>query len=278
MDDATRWLGRRESQTESISPAHVDRIRSTLGPVNAWPDDELPPLWHWGFLSPAASEDQLGAEGHVNGTGLVAVTPDLQRMWAGGSLTWHAPIKIDEVAVRQSEVVAVRDKQGRQGPLRFVTVAHRYHQASRCCVEEEQILVYRPPSAPRLEPGPPPPPGQWAEIVVPTPVMLFRYSAVTFNGHRIHYDWPYATKEEGYPGLVVHGPLTLTLSLMAFLRAHPFARPHHLTYRNRRPLISPHPFRVCGSIRSAGEADLYAAHDEGIAQTAQLTFRSSGEP
>ena len=102
------------------------------------------------------------------------------------------------------------------------------------------------------------PEGAWQESVTPTPTLLFRYSAVTFNGHRIHYDWPYATETEGYPGLVVHGPLMATLSLRAFCRANPAARLRHFAYRGVRPLIAPHPFEVSGRVVAAGKAELKA--------------------
>jgi itaconyl-CoA hydratase/mesaconyl-C4 CoA hydratase len=156
--------------------------------------------------------------------------------------------------------------------LLFVTVRHDYSQDGRLCVREEQDIVYREPNPPKLNSGAAPEPGDWSEIIVPTPTLLFRYSAVTFNGHRIHYDYPYVTETEGYPGLVVHGPMIATFNLRAFIRANPDRHVRHFSYRGLRPLNVPSPFHVGGRIVDAGEAQLWAGNEDGIAQSAHVQF------
>ena len=154
----------------------------------------------------------------------------------------------------------------------FVTVKHEYWQDGAVAIAEEQDIVYRQPSPPKLVGSEPAPASAWRETIHPSPVLLFRYSAVTFNGHRIHYDYPYVTQEEGYPGLVVHGPMIATLMVAAFRHAHPQARLDHLAYRGLRPLISPTPFDVAGRVAEPGLADLWAEQDGTLAHQAQLRF------
>src|SRR5690606_37345708 len=137
---------------------------------------------------------------------------------------------------------------------------------------EEQDIVYREPTPPKLTGNGALPQGSWQETVTPSPTLLFRYSAVTFNGHRIHYDWPYVTQTEGYPGLVVHGPLMATLNLRAFCRANPEARVRRFAYRGVRPLIAPQPFDIGGRIVAPGQAELWTGKAEGVAQQAEVTF------
>jgi itaconyl-CoA hydratase/mesaconyl-C4 CoA hydratase len=163
-------------------------------------------------------------------------------------------------------------KHGRTGALLFVTVRHEYHQAGEIVVQEEQDIVYRQPTPPKLAGSEPAPQAQWRDTVEPSPVLLFRYSAVTFNGHRIHYDHPYVTGTEGYPGLVVHGPLIATEMVAAFSRAHPKARPTHLSYRGLRPLIAPAPFQVAGRLTEPGVAQLWAEQGGTLAHQAELRF------
>ncbi|KAG1186039.1 hypothetical protein G6F35_014738 [Rhizopus arrhizus] len=183
--------------------------------------------------------DGLGTDGHPSRGGFLPPAQDRNRMWAGGRVEFRQPLKVGVPAERVSTVAEVKEKTGRTGALLFVTVRHEYHQAGEIVILEEQDIVYRQPSPPKLAGSEPAPQAQWRDTVNPTSVLLFRYSAVTFNGHRIHYDHPYVTGTEGYPGLVVHGPLIATEMVAAFTRAHPKARLTHLSYRGLRPLISP---------------------------------------
>jgi len=183
---------------------------------------------------------------------------------------------VGTLAERRTTILDVQEKTGRTGQLLFVTLRHEYTQAGTLAISEEQDIVYRQPTPPKLTGSTPAPSGEWRETVTPAPTLLFRYSAVTFNGHRIHYDHPYVTQTEGYPGLVVHGPLIATLMLAAFRRAQPGAVLQHLSYRGLRPLIAPTPFTVAGRVADTtahpGVADLWAEQDGTLAHQAQLQF------
>jgi itaconyl-CoA hydratase/mesaconyl-C4 CoA hydratase len=159
--------------------------------------------------------------------------------------------------------------------LLFVTVRHDYSQNGQLCLREEQDIVYREPNPPKLASDQAPATAQWSETITPTPTLLFRYSAVTFNGHRIHYDHPYVTATEGYAGLVVHGPMIATLLLRACVRANPQARVRHFAYRGVRPLTVPTPFDVSGRLLEPGQAQLWAGNEAGVAQSADVTFDPS---
>ena len=165
--------------------------------------------------------------------------------------------------MRESEITDIQEKQGRSGALLFVTVRHRYRQAAAVAVEEEQDIVYREPSAPRLSLDRPMPDPDWSETITPDPTLLFRYSAVTFNSHRIHYDWPYVTDAEGYPGLVVHGPLLATL--MCGLAGHARAdRPvAGFEFRGMRPVLDSETFTVCGKADGDDAIDVWVANGDG---------------
>lgn len=154
----------------------------------------------------------------------------------------------------------------------FVTLAHDLWQEKQLCVSEEQDIVYREPNPPKLSAGESLPETQWSEDISPDPLLLFRYSAVTFNAHRIHFDWPYVTRTEGYPGLVVQGPLTATLNLAAFVRANPLARVRQFSFRGIRPLIAPAHFKVGGHHTQHGFAELWAGDETGISQRASVEF------
>jgi itaconyl-CoA hydratase/mesaconyl-C4 CoA hydratase len=195
-------------------------------------------------------------------------------MWAGGRLKFFEPLRVGTPARRESTILAVNEKTGRTGKLLFVTVGHQYVQGDRLCIDEEQDIVYREPSPPKLQGSKGAPDAQWSEEVTPSTLMLFRYSAVTYNGHRIHYDHPYATQTEGYPGLVVHGPMLATLMCRSFTRANPDSVPTSLAYRGLRPLIAPTPFRAAGRVTEAGKADLWVEQDGTLAHQAELEFKA----
>lgn len=207
-------------RTELLVPGPAQALGALLGvPV---PDLEhgasLPLLWHWVYLLDRPAQRDLGPDGHpVRGTLPAPPAPGRRRMWAGGRVRTSGPLRCGEPAIRRSRVLSVQDKQGRSGPLTFVVVGHQIIQRGRIRVDERQDLVYRQPPSPAGPPasppaassagGPPVPPadGEWAIEV--SPVLLFRFSALTYNGHRIHYDRDYARDVEGYPGLLTHGPL-----------------------------------------------------------------------
>lgn len=270
--DPTEWIGRSQSFDDTISRNLAARIAITLDrPVPAR-GDVLPPLWHWAYFQDPVPESGLGADGHPARGGFLPPAADRNRMWAGGDVEFLESLRVDGDASRKTTIEDVREKTGRTGSLLFVTLLHETTQDGVLAIRERQNIVYRAPSAPKLSNDDPIPEAQWSQPVNPTETLLFRYSAVTFNAHRIHYDYPYVTKAEGYPGLVVHGPMLATLQLQAFADAHPGARIDRLTYRGLRPLIAPEPFVAAGRIVAPGEAQLWAANEKGLAHTAELRF------
>lgn len=266
------WIGSSETVADNLDVGHAARIAATLSEPAPGVGDPLPPLWQWAFFIAPVGMDGLGRDGHPARGGFLPPADDRNRMWAGGRVTFHHPLRVGIPAERRSTVADVREKTGRTGALLFVTVRHEYRQEGVLAIEEEQDIVYRQPSPPKLVGTDVPPASQWREPVDPSPVLLFRYSAVTFNGHRIHYDHPYVTGTEGYPGLVVHGPMIATFMLAAFCHAHPAARLEHFSYRGLRPLVAPTPFEVAGRVAEPGQADLWAEQDGTLAHQAQIKF------
>jgi len=188
-------------------------------------------------------------------------------MWAGSRLQFHAPLRIGDEVSRVSRIEDISFKEGRSGSLVFVRVLHEVSNRAGLAITESQDLVYRDHPRPG-EPTPPasaaPAGAQWTREVTPDPVLLFRFSALTFNGHRIHYDRPYAMDVEGYPGLVVHGPLTATLLLDHLLERHPGAEITHYQFRGVKPIIDDAPFTLCGQIGEDGKTiGLWAQNREG---------------
>jgi itaconyl-CoA hydratase/mesaconyl-C4 CoA hydratase len=266
------WIGRSEQTTEQLSAGLARRIAATLGESAPVAGQALPALWHWAFFQPAVEEEGLGEDGHPARGGILPAAHNRNRMWAGGRVTFHEALRVGADATRTTTVLRIEEKAGRTGSLLFATLRHDYVQEGRLAISEEQDIVYREPSPPKPGSGDALPLAGWQESITPTPTLLFRYSAVTFNAHRIHHDWPYVTQAEGYPGLVVHGPLIATLNLRAFCRANPQVSVRRFEYRGVRPLISPHPFTVGGRLYAPGRAELWAGNDAGIAQRAELTF------
>jgi 3-methylfumaryl-CoA hydratase len=213
MDEA---VARRLHQTDRTAPGPVERLAACLGLAGEHAAAlYLPPLWHWLFFLDAAPRDALRTDGHRADEGLIAHDPELPaRMWAGGRLRFHQLVPIHAPVWRDSRLVSERDREGRSGRLRFVTVLHRIAGPAGLMIEEEQdivLLARAPGRAAAARPGQGEPPGAVSRVVTPDEIMLFRFSALTFNAHRIHYDAPYATAVEHYPGLVVHGPLQAML-------------------------------------------------------------------
>jgi 3-methylfumaryl-CoA hydratase len=203
-------------RTELIQRGPAEALAALLGvPM---PEDELPLFWHWVYLLDRPASSALGRDGHVAS----GVEAGRRRMFAGGRVRSVAPLRFDEPATRHATVLATEDKQGRSGRLTFVTVGHQVFQRDALVVDEQQTLVYRdlPAAATVAEPlGEPQPVGDHEWSIEVTPPLLFRFSALTYNGHRIHYDRDYARDVEGYPGLVTHGPLQ-ALAMAELAREH----------------------------------------------------------
>lgn len=266
------WLGKSVEVRDQFSTNLLKRIAATFDESTPELGTALPPLWQWCFFQEPIAESGLGGDGHPARGGFLPPADNRNRMWAGGRVEFLLPLTAGADATCTSTIQNIEEKHGRTGALLFVTVRHKYRQNGELCVREEQDIVYREPSPPKLAGTDSMPDAEWAETVEPSSTLLFRYSAVTFNGHRIHYDHPYVTETEGYPGLVVHGPMIATLNLRAFCRAHPEARVRRFAYRGVRPLIAPTPFDVTGRVVSPGKAALWAGNASGIAQKAEVEF------
>ena len=229
----------------------------------------LPLLWHWACFLPRVATAQLGVDGHPRRRPEMEAFP--QRMWVGGRVQIERPLRLDGDAARWSRIVRADLKDGSAGRFWLVTVGHVVSQDDEVCIDEEQDLVFREASA-VVPPGPDrddAPVAEWVEELVADPVVLFRFSAVTANAHRIHYDHPYATKVEGYPDLVVHGPLTAIL--LAELARRRGDRPFHAaSYRARAPHFANHPFWLTGTPTDDG-VDLAAIRaDHTVAMTLEV--------
>jgi 3-methylfumaryl-CoA hydratase len=247
------WVGRTETVEDMIAPAPARMAAATLDDqeVQFANGAALPPLWHWFYFLPKAPQSRIGPDGHPARGGFMPPIPLPRRMFAGARMTFHAPLRIGSTAERKAVIRSVSQKAGKSGTLAFVTVGYTVSQKGTVCIEEEQDIVYRgEPSAPVAAPAaaelPPVPATSWTRTVSPDSVLLFRFSALTFNGHRIHYDRPYATEVEGYPGLVVHGPLTAVL-LMEVVRRDARRRATAFRFRGLAPLFDLAPFRLVGT-------------------------------
>ncbi|MCC2597403.1 MaoC family dehydratase N-terminal domain-containing protein [Pusillimonas sp. MFBS29] len=272
--DLDAWIGRQESSEDNIDIGHIRKVALTLDMPAPAPGAPLPLLWQWALFTDGVPYSALGGDGHPERGGFLPPADTRNRMWAGGRVEFIQPLRVGGKAHKTSTILAIKEKTGSTGKLLFVTVGHKYTQGDSLCISEEQDIVYREPSPPKLQGSTPTPASQWSESIDPSPIMLFRYSAITFNGHRIHYDHPYTTQKEGYPGLVVHGPMIATLMCRAFTHAHPDKVPVSLSYRGLRPLVSPKPFNVQGALAEDGIAQLWAEQDGTLAHQAELRFKA----
>jgi len=245
-------------RAEVLSPWPAQAMQALLDrdPAGIGEDDPLPLGWHWLYFRKPVRTSNLGPDGHERRGSFMPETGLPRRMWAGGELRSLRPARIGARAQLRSRVRGVEEKRGKSGRLVFVTVGHTLLQDGDACVEEEQVIVYRdaerraasgPESAaPRRNPDAAPAvPNAWTETFLPTTVTLFQFSALTYNGHRIHYDHPYVTEREGYRGLLVHGPLTALLLLDA-ARRHARAPLSRFCYRARAPLFADEPITLVG--------------------------------
>jgi 3-methylfumaryl-CoA hydratase len=222
--------------------------------------DTLPPLWHWLIAPPTMRQSQLGSDGHPRRGDFLPPVKLERRMWAGSRVEFHTPLAVGETVRRQSTIMGIDHKDGASGALVFVRVEHRWTGPAGLAVMEEQDIVYRdfPKSAetPKRRPETVTGPSDWEWRLTPDPVLLFRYSAATYNGHRIHYDRDYATNVEGYSGLVVHGPLTATL-MMEALRRHMLGHVHAFTFRGSRTLIAGEEITIRGNKTAEGDVAIF---------------------
>ena len=276
--DYDAWVGREEARTERIEARAVQALAATLD-IAAPPAQgaALPPGWQWLFFNGAAPRSQLGSDGHPKRGGFLPPIELPRRMWAGSRLRYLADLPVDAQATRRSRIAKVENKVGKRGSLWFVTVEHTTSCNGGNCIVEEQDIVYRdatPPGAPAAAPQPYDGLAQWGRGFEPDTTLLFRYSALTFNGHRIHYDQAYARNEEGYPDLVVHGPLTATLLQQLALEQAGGKPLASFEFRGVSPLFVGRPFRLEGRDAGDGTLALWARGPDGeLAMSATAAFR-----
>ncbi|MEO8390144.1 MaoC family dehydratase N-terminal domain-containing protein [Polaromonas sp.] len=256
------WTGRSETveDTATATPyaalaATLDR-RDTTRPA---PGTSLPYLWHWLYFLPIHAQSEIGPDGHARRGGFLPPVPLPRRMWAGSDFEFHEPLCVGDALMRTSTIVDVTEKSGRTGSLVFVKVRHelRRNGSAGVALTEHHNIVYRAAPTPGDVAPPPlaaPAEFAWMRRIIADDVLLFRYSALTFNGHRIHYDRKYVTEVEGYPGLIVHGPLIATL-LMDLLRRHvPDATVRKFEFKAVRPTFDVNPFSIHGQPSADGKS------------------------
>ncbi len=253
MEHLRDWTGRTETRGDDATAAPIAGLNATLDRDESppLPGSDVPPLGHWLYFTPQAPQSQIGTDGHAKRGDFLPPVPLPRRMWAGSRLEFLHPLQIGDEMVRTSRIADVTVKNGRSGALVFVTVHHQISNARGVAIKEEHDIVYRdaPQSgAPAPLPQMAPVDETFSRLITPDPVLLFRYSALTFNGHRIHYDRPYVTQVEGYPGLIVHGPLIATLLLDLLSRHLPQARVLRFNFKALRPVFDTQTFTVCGRI------------------------------
>jgi 3-methylfumaryl-CoA hydratase len=241
LDHLRQWIGRQCEDEDVASLRHAHLMAATVGrPGPALgAGDPLPPLWHWIYFLEGRPPAELGPDGHPARGAFLPPVPLSNRMWAGGRVDFHAPVPLGAPIRKRSRILSVDAKQGRSGALVFVTVQHELSVNGARCVAEEHDIVYRDPqpagSGAALA-GENPEPGAHRRRIEPDTTLLFRYSALTFNGHRIHYDLDYCRKVEGYANLVIHGPLVATL-LAGFAQEMAGKPLRRFEYRALKPAI-----------------------------------------
>ena len=279
LDKLTEWVGRTETATDHVTIPAVHRLSATLDRDDPMPQpgDELPIGWHSILFPRVVRHAQIGADGHPRRGDFLPPVPLPRRMFAGKRNVFHSPLKVGDEVRRESVIRSVTPKRGRSGQMLFVTVKTDIHSPRGLAITEEQDIVYR--EEPAAGSAPPAPQAAtataaWTSTITPDPVLLFRYSALTFNGHRIHYDHPYVTQVEAYPTLVMNGGLT-TLLVFELIRMRSQTRLRELASRNVRPLFVSRPITVCGEPSPDGTtAKLWVVDDTGaLALSAEARFQ-----
>jgi 3-methylfumaryl-CoA hydratase len=269
LSDLTRWIGGESVAQDLVSVNAVLGLRCTIsdGDSTVVDGEAAPHLIHWLLFPSYHPMADVGPDGHPKRGGFLPPVELPRRMWAGSDLEFLRPLQVGRQVIRRSTIADVSEKHGRTGRLVFVAVDHEICDGAHVCVRERHHIVYRDLPGPGSQPAaarPAPASPQWMRQVVPDPVLLFRYSALTFNGHRIHYDRGYAMEAEGYPGLVVHGPLIATLLLDEFVSRHPALAIGKFSFRAVKPIFDIAPFYICGSVDGDGHsATLFASDEDG---------------
>ena len=278
--DPQDWVGRERHEQDELTlfPARGMAALLDRDLADVEPGAPLPWGWHWLYFKPVAPQSELGEDGHARRGGFLPPLSLPRRMWAGGTLRFLRPLRLGDPVDRVSTIRSIVPKKGRAGRLAFVTIDHRVSGPDGLACDEEQNLVYREAAKDGAPPATGPPfegEAEWEETFLPTSTMLFRFSALTFNGHRIHYDHRYATEKEGYPGLVVHGPLVALLLLDAGVRQVPEREVEVYTYRAVAPAFADEAITVVGEAENDGSGmGLCALNEKGnVVTRASLEWR-----
>jgi len=265
MEWVNDWLGRQRSRRAVLAPADLARLAAVLN--RPAPIAEVPPAWHWACLAEPVRRTDLGPDGHPRrGLHLPPIAAP-RRMFAASDMTFAGPLHPGQETEVTDTIAAIEEKVGASGPLTFVTVERTFDQAGATRVRERQTIVYTAAPAPRTPDDEPPPETEWSRETPTDPVLLFAFSAATSNGHRIHYDQAYATGVEGYPGLVVHGPL-IALLLLEAMPKRPLTR---FAFRALKPAYAGETITAHGRLTDGG-AELWATCDGAVLMKAKATF------
>jgi 3-methylfumaryl-CoA hydratase len=282
-DHLRTWIGQSQTAHDTITPAPLRMMRAMLDlpqPEAAYhpvltQSSVLPPLWHWLYFLPSPQQSELGEDGHAKRGGFLPPVPLPRRMWAAGQFEFFHDLKLGDDIARTSTIDDVSVKHGRTGSLCFVRVRHEISSQRGLALREFHDIVYRPLAAsdaktPAYEMAPS---AAYSEVMTPTDPLMFRYSALTFNTHRIHYDRKYVTEVEGYPGLIVHGPLMATLLAKLGQQLNPQLDIQSFQFRALKPVFDLHAFEVCAGVLKDNALDLWIKDFEGhVTMKAVMTF------
>jgi 3-methylfumaryl-CoA hydratase len=271
------WIGRQETVEQPVNLFQAHAMEATLDRHPSLKlGDPLPPLWHWAYFVALHKQAEIAEDGHVARGGFIPPIPLPRRMFAGAQLSFPRPLRIGETARRVSTIAGLAHKKGRTGDLVFMKVHNEIvGEDGATCIVEDQDIVYREAPKPGVVPSDLRPTRQaaWRESVTPTEALLFRYSALIFNAHRIHFDRPYTMGHEGYGGLVVHGQLTATM-LADLAGRQDGRRMTGYSFRALRPILDTGPFSLCGAPEGDGAALWAETTDGQLALEASATFQA----
>ncbi|MBL4719746.1 MAG: MaoC family dehydratase N-terminal domain-containing protein [Alphaproteobacteria bacterium] len=275
------WVGKTEIFEERVSAGRVQGLAALLDKPDIPRDGDLMrPMDHWCFFKPRVRQSEIGPDGHPKRGDFMPPVPLPRRVFGGFRAVYHQPLRLGEMARKEAKIIAVAIKQGRDGPLVICTVSNRFSGENGLAIEEEHDFIYRgdPPAkttkTPETKPSAAPPPAfDYSQVITPDPVMLFRYSACTFNGHRIHYDYKYVTEVEGYPGLIVHGPLIATFLMELAMGNNPDKTPTGYTFQARAPLFGHETFTVAGKTIGDGCETWSLRPDGQVSATGVVKFQ-----
>jgi 3-methylfumaryl-CoA hydratase len=279
LENLRQWVGRTRAMEDFAAPFPVLALTATFDEKDPDPKigDVLPPLWHWLYFLEVAPQSKLGPDGHAERGDFLPPVTLPRRMWAGSRFVFDGkPLRIGQTITRSSKIKSVEPKTGSSGAMVFVTVEHTVSGPDGHSFVEEHDIVYREAAKPgekQREPKPAPTDATWTRKIDATPPLLFRFSALTFNGHRIHYDQPYVTGTEGYPGLIVHGPLMGMVQIELARRSNPGTVVRSFEFRALAPVYAGAAFSVQARREADGSVTTWIAdRNGGLAQQGRVTF------